>query len=304
MRAFCERSGLVGTVPADGRAEAALEILDAQGDFGGIFVCEDYLGTPEATFELVAELRRRRPELPVFLRRERVSGLAGLEPATAAMFTRTYSPGDLCDLQAGLEASIFRRLYPNELARGIREMSKAALEALFDHCEVVADATYVASDLTLPDELFTLIGIDGAWCKGYMTLFGPEQPLLDLLAHGRDAHERQRLDFRELNQYVAEATNLIWGSFRSRYIDENDLPSSAQVPIVVNHQRRFISFGSDEPQLCFRYVLRSRAGEGGPHAWLHQRFVFNLAWKPEAFRSPLGAAPEVPLVEEGELDLF
>ncbi len=62
------------------------------------------------------------------------------------------------------------------------------------------------------------------------------------------------MDFRAVNSLLGEVTNLIWGSFKNRYI--GDASTSAvgtiQVPLVVNQQHRYISFGTDNPQLCFR----------------------------------------------------
>ena len=55
---------------------------------------------------------------------------------------------------------------------------------------------------------------------------------------------------------MAEITNLIWGAFKNRYIGDGDrLARSAQVPLIVNHKHKYISFGTSNPQLCFRFTL-------------------------------------------------
>lgn len=61
-----------------------------------------------------------------------------------------------------------------------------------------------------------------------------------------DASGRE-LTFRDLNSVLGEATNLIWGSFKNRYVGDGDNMSGlaqTQVPIIINHQRRvyFIRF--------------------------------------------------------------
>lgn len=304
MKTFCEQSGLVGTMPAVKGELGALAILEANTEFGGIFVSEDYLGSDVKTFELVRKIRELRPELPVFLRRDSNRGLIGLERDVATMFVHCYTLEDLQDLRAGLEASIFRRLYPNELARGIRDLTKASLEGMFHGCEVLTEAPYLASDRMMPGEFFTLIGINSEWCRGYMTILGPELPLLEVMSYGKTEEEKAEVNFRELNQYISEATNLIWGAFKNKYVRVQEIPTAVQIPIVVNHRHRFISFGSDDPQLCFKYVIRPRgAPEGAPQAWLYQRFVFNLAWNPEAFRAFQSDEPEV-FVASGDLEMF
>jgi hypothetical protein len=73
----------------------------------------------------------------------------------------------------------------------------------------------------------------------------------------------------------------------------------------VNHNRRLISFGSDDPQLSFKYRLRPKgSAAGGPEAWLYQRFVFNLGWNPEAFRAFQSNESPGVLVSTGDLEIF
>jgi hypothetical protein len=75
----------------------------------------------------------------------------------------------------------------------------------------------------------------------------------------------------------------------------------SQVPIVINHLHRYISFGSENPQLCFKYTV-AEPGEPGCRLELYQKFVFNLNWAPEDFTEDLTSVQE--LVESGALDLF
>ena len=72
-----------------------------------------------------------------------------------------------------------------------------------------------------------------------------------------------------------------------------------QVPLIVNHKQRYISFGSDNPQLCFLYTLTD---DSGATIRIYQRFVFNLAWSPEDFREIVN--DPAALVEAGELEFF
>jgi hypothetical protein len=73
------------------------------------------------------------------------------------------------------------------------------------------------------------------------------------------------------------------------------------VPLIVNHEHRYISFGSEDPQLCFRYTLSDPSGEGASLV-LYQRFVFNLSWAPEKFKENEVLTED--LFESGELELF
>ncbi len=73
-----------------------------------------------------------------------------------------------------------------------------------------------------------------------------------------------------------------------------------QVPLIVNLEHRYMSFGTRDPQLCFRYTLTRADGER--RMTLLQRFVFNINWLPEQFRELNDA--ESGESDAGALELF
>jgi predicted membrane protein len=66
---------------------------------------------------------------------------------------------------------------------------------------------------------------------------------------------------------------------------------------------RYISFGSDNPQLCFRYTLTDKLPSQARSLVINQKFVFNLNWNPDDFAENETTSVE-DLVSAGELDLF
>jgi hypothetical protein len=63
---------------------------------------------------------------------------------------------------------------------------------------------------------------------------------------------------------------------------------------------KYISFGTENPQLCFRYTLTDESS--GRSSMLYERFAFNLEFSPDEFRE---IAQDVSgLVDSGELELF
>lgn len=300
LKALCDDAGLLGIRPLQGDAGSVMGILRSNVDLGGIMLYENYGAPAGEGLALAREIHALRPELPIFLRRDAVASVAGLAERDAAMFRCAYTLQDLQHLRASLEASIFSRVYPNELVRGIAEMTRSSLEGLFRGCFVDVETPYLVKDRIIYGEVFTMIAIESNWCRGYMMLQASESALLRLL--GEDCEEREPMGFRELNNVLGEATNLVWGSFKNRYVGTTDkgLHGQTQVPIIINHHRNYISFGSEDPQLCFKYTLRPR-GRGDVAVPIYQRFVFNLSWSPEAFHEN----PSVEaLVESGDLELF
>lgn len=301
LKAFYDDCGLLGIRPQQGDADSVMAILKSNVDLGGIMLYENYGGRSGEGLVLARAIHAMRPELPIFLRREEVASVAGLDERDAAMFRCAYTLQDLLHLRASLDASIFSRVYPNELVRGISEMTRASLQTLFRNCEVDVETPYLVKDRIIYGEVFTMIAIESNWCRGYMMLQASEEALLALLRHTDEANAG--ITFRELNNVLGEATNLVWGSFKNRYVGSADvgLQGQTQVPIIINHHRNYISFGSEDPQLCFKYTLREEGRDAARPVPIYQRFVFNLNWSPEAFHEN----PSVEaLVESGELELF
>lgn len=303
LKAFCEECGLLGIRPNATAHGDAMAVLRANVDLGGIMLYEHHGGTPGSGLAMAREIHALRPELPIFLRRDSVSSVAGLSERDAAMFRCAYTLATLQVLRDSLDASIFSRIYPNALVRGIAEMTRASLTSLFHGCEVDVETPYLVKDRIIYGEVFTLIAIESHWCRGYMMLQTAEDGVLDVL-HG-SAAGRAGLTFRDLNGVLGEATNLIWGAFKNRYVGQGAVERApilqTQVPIVINHQRRYISFGSDDPQLCLKYTLRRQDAPESPGVPIYQRFVFNLNWSPDEFSE----TPSVEsFVESGELELF
>lgn len=300
LKSFCEDCGLVGIRPQQGGAGNVMAILKSNVDLGGILLYENYGGRG---LELAREIHAERPELPIFLRRETLSSVAGLGEKDAAMFRCAYTLTDLQLLRATLDSSIFSRIYPNELVRGITEMTRASLATLFRHCEVDVETPYLVKDKIIYGEVFTMVAIESNWCRGYMMLQAAEEAVLSLIRHDAD-EVGEPITFRELNSVLGEATNLIWGSFKNRYAGQSDASGKTlmtQVPIIINHQRRYISFGAEDAQLCLKYTLREKNRTDSTPVPIFQRFVFNLNWSPDDFKEN----PSVEsLVDSGELELF
>ncbi|WP_028454925.1 chemotaxis protein CheX [Chitinilyticum litopenaei] len=302
LRQLCEACGLVGIRPQRLDLAGVMSLLKSNVDLGGILLFEAYGGELASALALAGTIRKLRPELPLFLRRAdaAVEALAGQD---AALFRCQFTLADPEAFVASLESSIFSRIYPTEMVRALAEISRQALQALFAGCDIGVEPPYLVQDKLIYGEISTLISVDAGWCRGYLLLQTAEQELLALASRCASLPAEQA-NFRGLNNVLAEATNLIWGGFKNRFAQETEpgLPSlQSQVPIVINHERRYVSFGADDAHLCLRLTLNERDNPLARPVPVLLRLVFNLAWKPEAYR---GQNPVDALVESGELELF
>ncbi len=298
IKQFCSDNDLIALKV---RKDALLGVLRTNIDLGGVLYSEDYGDTAEETAIIAAQIHAARPELPIVIRRNDAATLDDLPAARRRPYCAAYVSSDISALRAIIDQYIFSLIYPNALVRGIGELTESVLASQFPSWQIARDTPHIVRDRLIFGEVFSLIPLESHWCRGYMMLQTEERRLLGLLA-GNSPNVDRHADFRAVNSLLGEITNLIWGSFKNRYI--GDASSSAvgtiQVPLVVNQQHRYISFGTENPQLCFRYKLTESASDRS--FTIVQRFVFNLNWSPEDFRE---IAPEsTGLISSGELELF
>lgn len=300
LRAFCASHRLR---PLRASAGDLLGVLGSMVDLGALVIAERQGADASTGLRLARTVHALRPELPVFLRRPSLAA----EPLPAQMHRHVAACFDLDSLDQlaeQLDTWLFAMVYPNSLVRSIRQMTLAALQSQFRGLQVDIDTPHVVRDRLIHGELFTLMPVESDWCRGYVMLQAQETPLQTLIRAGRTYLEPQEaLDFRSVNVVLGEVTNLVWGAFKARYGSRKAAGGVAsQVPIIVNHLHRYISFGSSDPQLCLRCTLVDPAQPDRIALEIHQRFVFSLSWSPEEFRE--GDASVEQLAEAGELELF
>ncbi len=303
IKEFCDSNGLVGLKV---QPDNAMAVLRSNVDLGGIILSENYGGKEHGGWLMARKIHNVRAELPIFLRRDSVSSLEGIPEDDRAALSAAFTIGEIDNLRSILDEFIFSLSYPNALVRGITEMTKSALESQFKDLEIETATPYIVRDRLIYGEIFTLIPLEAHWCRGYMMFQTEEIPLLELVKSDR-THIRpaEGFDFRNLNSVLGEITNLVWGAFKNRYVATDRPPTSwalSQVPIIINHLHRYISFGSENPQLCFKYTVADKSKKDAAPLVLYQKFVFNLSWSPDDFKENETSVED--LVSSGELDLF
>ncbi len=299
IKQFCDQHGLVGLKV---NSNNVMNVLSSNVDLGAILLSERYCKSLDDTMELAYQISEVRPELPIVLRRSSESNFDSLPEKQRKIFCRTYTIEDMSALQDVIDEYIFSLVYPNALVRGIAEMTLSVLGTQFKHLKASAETPYIVRDRIIFGEVFSLIPLESSWCRGYMMLQTEEDAVIEVLKLDDVIGGVDYATFRTVNDILGEVTNLTWGAFKTRFIADDDAGpgSTSQVPIVINHLHKCISFGSSNPQLCFKYTLLDE--KIGHSISLYQRFVFNLSWSPEDFKEIQISTDD--LVDSGELELF
>ena len=295
IKSFCDENNLIALKVSKNNL---LSVLQSNIDLGAILYSENYGDSREENIEIAFKVHMCRPELPIIIRREAVATLDDLSDKEKSVYCAAYVSSDMEKLKKIIDEYIFSLVYPNALVRGISEMTETILASQLQGLTVSWTTPYIVRDRVIFGEVFSLVPIESNWCRGYMMLQTEEQAILDIINSSGD----ENANFRVVNSLLGEITNLIWGAFKNRYIGDASYSKSSQVqvPLVVNHKHKYISFGTENPQLCFHYTLTNEAS--GNKVNLYQRFIFNLNWSPEDFREIEHNMDE--LVDSGELEFF
>ena len=285
LRIFCEKNHLMG-LKVD-TLDRFLRALDSELDLGALFLCEvDGEENHVKLRRVIRAISSMRPELPIFLRRLKPLE-EGEEDAWSKKVAGTYLAGEIETIRALIDKYIFNRYYPSEVIRQIQIDTEKALENLFVGFTVGTDFPHLTRDRILYGEVLTLMRLESTWCRGYMLLEVREAPIHELLVQGcipgLSHVEKGSDDFRSVNTVLSELTNTIWGKIKSDMLEvqgDEEPRYRAEIPSIVNNNHNFITFGTEDPNLCFRYVLLDPEEKVEPFM-IQQRFVFHLKWKPE-----------------------
>lgn len=301
IKAFCDANGLIGLKV---QADNAMSVLMSNVDLGGILLSEHFGGAALDAVAVGRKINQVRPELPIFLRREQSSSLNDMTERDRRLFRAAYTLLDMAPLRQALTDALFGMAIPQALLRGVAEITCAALESQFIGMNAETENPYIVRDQLIYGQIFTLIPLESNWCRGYMMLQTEERQLMELVKKDRThVHAKSGDDFRQLNGILGEVTNLIWGAFKNRFMTmEGTGAAQSQVPLIVNHLHRYISFGSSNPQLCFRYTMTEVGKTDVTPLDIYQKFVFNLSWSPEKFSENQASVDD--LIGTGELELF
>lgn len=302
LKNFCQEQHLVGMKDP---SCSIMDILHSHTDLGAAFLCEGVDKNGESGLDLGRKIKAMRPELPLFLRRDDLSQpLAG---EYDGVFAGSYVIDDMNSLKSLIDSHLFSTYYPIPLIRGIQELSNEAFHTTIRNMKVECEAPYMVKDQVIYGELFSLIPLESHWCRGFMMLQTTEKEIMSMIANGNTSLCNESPSFRDVNHILNEITNMVWGGIKSRFFVNDgtavpdEIGNKIHVPILVNHERKFISFGTTEPHLCFRYTIKSE-NDDSPPIEIYQKLIFNLNWQPELFKEAEQAVDD--MVDAGELEFF
>ena len=306
LKVFCSDNGLIGVKQS---GHSSMQRLETTIDLGAVLLSENSCDSAEGIengFQLAQRIHAVRSELPIFIRREHRTDLDDIPASQRKGIAGAYRIDQPETLKSLLDQYLANTEYPISLIRRMEEVTHGALNALFSDVEVSNELPYLVKDKLTYGDILSLLPVEAPWFCGYMMVQSEELPMIGLIKDGRTAISADNADFRDVMGMLSEITNLAWGGLRTRLLalhpPTQDESTRINVPITVNQCREYISFGTDRPQLCFKYTLRDRHNRLAP-VTLYQKFIFNIRWSPEDYLEADANSVE-DLVESGCMELF
>lgn len=293
LKSFIKKNNLHGF--RTNRKENIISILESNIDLGCVIICE----IDENYLAIAKEIKETRKELPLFIRRKKENIDCEIEDEY-----KTYIDGEFCIegidvLQSLIDKFLFNRYYPSEMVSDIIDTTINSLNNFFKGCTIDCETPYLVKDRIIYGEIFTLISIESSWCRGYM-MFETSDEVLDSLIRIKNIATEPGVD--AVSSVLGEITNLSWGAFKNKYLASSKIDDSGvkvQVPIFINHMKKYISFGSNEPHLCFKYKLSNGISKS---VVLYQKLIFSLKWDPEEYKE--NGKELNKILEPGSFELF
>ncbi len=298
LRDYFRKKNLQGVTAKDNRL---IELLDVSTDLGGVFMSLNTHSSDLSGISLVKKIHSEHPELPIFLylddeKNKDVDLVQSLLDLKCTLFT----DNDTDSLDRAIEENIFCTFYPVPMIKEFQAISNKSFLSINDDLDVSMETPFIVKSRVIYGELFSLMAIESDWYNGFMMIQSTYEEL------GRVLSKRKEKNCElACNDLLNELTNLIYGGMKSSFSNNAsgniDGARKIQIPTIINHQKKYISFGGNQPQLCFKFLIKSKSGVFEPFSIYH-KLVFNVSWEPRHFDEASFSADD--LVDSGELELF
>lgn len=301
LKVFCLETKLVGL-----RATASNldQVLKHNIDLGAVLVSEEPVAKGIDSLELASHIHQKRPDLPIFLRRYDQSDLDGLDDRYSAVFSGAYCLSNLEAFKHIVQQQLFDAFYPQELVTGIQTAAKECITNMFHGTDVRSDVPFLVRDKIM-EKYNSLIALESSWCRGYMMVQVRSGDMVSYIDNGKTRLAPTEVPEQDIQTLVSELTNEIWGAIKRDHIgyanEANSDSLRIQVPLFIDPDKRYISFGTTKPQLCYRYRIMDR-DHVLDDLQIGLKLVFNLDWSPENYEQMQKELEH--LIENGELEFF
>ena len=132
----------------------------------------------------------------------------------------------------------------------------------------------------------SLIALESSWCRGYMMVQVRSGDMVSYIDNGKTRLAPTEVPGARYPNIGERTTNEIWEPSNGIIIGYANEANSGQPAYsgaaFIDPDKRYISFGTTKPQLCYRYRIMDR-DHVLDDLQIGLKLVFNLDWSPENY---------------------
>lgn len=277
IQALSEEMGMKGVVLSE--EEPFILEISSRLNIGAIVLNAESDGFQS----LVVNINAMLPEIPLLIQtpsEDSPDTIVNLSnPLAKIHYFRT---GDLEALRALLNLLLYCRQYPPEFINLVIENTQNALMNNLHGVQVVPSRVFVASDKRIFGGRLEMMPFCTPWCEGMMMIQSNGEDIDRLVRAGCTPFPAtQGSVSRYTEDVLREIMNQVWGGFKSSFVPPAFVRSTEiEVPMTINHDEKYVSFGATDPLLCFRFSLEDAQTEKPrfPPLIIYLKFSFHLRW--------------------------
>jgi hypothetical protein len=264
-----EAVNLIETLSSEGKIETSeqdgISILESialsdltQSDICAVFLSENFDSDGLTGFHIAAKIHRLRSNIPIFMRLDGQRTINDIPTEHRQLITGCYNTCDPAQLKKITDSFLYGYFFPNRLVDILLDAGLFTLKSAIKHCEIRPSRPFLIYDYTLAAEFTSILPIQLPFGNGSLTFSINENDALTLIKNEHTSLQKDQFSIDHCNQLISEITNQFWGKVRrmcAPVYGRDQLRSPVYIPLVVNHKMKYINFGNNTPQLCFRYLL-------------------------------------------------
>jgi hypothetical protein len=276
--------------------ESIVELDLIESDICAIFLSEEFDSDGLTGIDIATKFHSAKSNTPIFMRLTGDRTLNDLPMAQRQLITGCYTTNRPEQLKKITESFLYGFYFPNHLVQIFIEAGLYTLNCTIENCEIKSSVPFLVYDYTLAAEFTSILPMQLPFGNGALTFSIKENDALILIKNDHTALNKDQTSTDHCNQFISEITNQFWGKVRrmcQAVYGSEQHRAPVTIPIIVNHQQKYISFGNHTPQLCFRYLL-IRDHLIPEAISVEFKIIFNTILRPKDFYELLPRNPPAP----------
>lgn len=197
------------------------------------------------------------------------------------------------------------KTYSADLLLQLEEIGCEAIKSNLSQTNITTADVYLASDRRIYGNQLKIMNIRTAWCEGVVMLQADSANIETLISENCTSYDKQtHFIEKHAEDLLREIMNQVWGGFKQRFVSANaeTAVNKLEVPISLNYNKGYVSFGIADPLLCYKFIVADLTANNDSFEPfpLFLKFSFHIFWDLSQYAVELDSDD----IQTGELEMF